>query len=88
MLRAETIEHFPSTFSTDAHLGGDSAVKVEAARAQSSTWVCGDLLMETSFQKAREVWTRERPYRPFERSITGAFVRSIERSRVASGMGR
>lgn len=60
------------------HLGGDIAAEVPATQAEYREWVYVDPLLETSFHKAREYWTRERRYQPFDCSLKGFFVRSIE----------
>ena len=62
------------------HLGGDIAAEVQATQADYRVWVYVQPLMETSFQKARERWTRERQYEPVDFSIKGYDVRYIELS--------
>ncbi len=62
------------------HLGGDIAAEVPATQAEYHAWVYVEPLMETSFQEARERWTRERRYQPFDFSLKGFFVRYIELS--------
>jgi hypothetical protein len=59
------------------HLGGDIAAEVQAIQAKYRAWIYAEPLMETSFQKARERWTRERQYEPIDFSIKGYYVRYI-----------
>ena len=61
-------------------LGGDIAAEVQATQADYRAWVYVRPLMETTFQQARERWTRERQYTPVDFSITGYSVRYLELS--------
>jgi hypothetical protein len=61
-------------------LGGDIAAEVPATQAHYRAWVYAEPLMETSFHKARERWTRERQYTPVDFSLKGYYVRYIELS--------
>lgn len=70
----------PQPILNHLHLGGDIAAEVQATRAEYRAWVYAQALMETSFQKARERWTRERQYEPIDLSIKGYYVRYIELS--------
>lgn len=62
------------------HLGGDIATEVQATQAEYRAWVYAEPLMETSFQQARERWTRQRQYTPVDFSLKGYYVRYIELS--------
>lgn len=71
---------FPTPILNRLHLGGNIAAEVPATQAEYRAWVYVKPLMETSFRKAREYWTRERRYQPFDFSLKGFFVRYIELS--------
>ncbi len=70
----------PQRILNRLHLGGDIAAEVQATQAHYRAWVYAQPLMETSFQQARERWTRERQYKPVDFSIKGYYVRYIELS--------
>lgn len=70
----------PQRILNRLHLGGDIAAEVPAIQAEYRAWVYARPLLETSFQKARERWTRERQFEPVDFSIKGYFVRYIELS--------
>lgn len=70
----------PQQILNRLHLGGDIAAEVPASQAEYRAWVYVQPLMETSFQKARERWTRERQYEPVDFSIKGYYIRYIELS--------
>jgi len=70
----------PQSILNRLHLGGDIAAEVPASQAEYRAWVYAQPLMETSFQKARERWTRERRFEPVDFSIQGYYVRYIELS--------
>lgn len=61
-------------------LGGSIEAEVPASQAEYYAWVYIQPLVGISFQQARERWTLERCYQPFDLSPKGFFVRYIELS--------
>jgi hypothetical protein len=61
-------------------LGGAIAAEVQATQAHYRAWIYVEPLMETTFQQARERWTRERQYTPVDFLSQGYSVRYIELS--------